>query len=174
MTTHSILDHAAAADGKTKNTDAFARAITACAAAGGGRVVIPPGTYLTGPIELKSNIDLHLAAGATILFSRDFDDYPLTITDFEGQQAVRCTSPIWGNELRNVSITGDGTIDGAGDAWRPVKRKKTTPQEWKDHVNRGGAVDAAGEIWYPTRAAMEGEAIASKLRTSAVPLRVED
>src|SRR5262249_43310644 len=150
----------------TKNTQAFARATAACVNSGGGRVLVPPGIWLTGPIELKSNLDLHLAAGATILFSRDFDDYPLTITDYEGQQAVRCTSPLWGNDLRNVSITGDGTIDGAGDAWRPMKRKKLTPQEWESLIARGGAVDPSKEMWYPTRAAMEGEPIAVKLRSS--------
>jgi polygalacturonase len=170
----NILEHGGVSDGKTKNTAAFARAINACAIAGGGRVFVPPGIWLTGPVELKSNIDLHLAAGATILFSRDFDDYPLTLTDYEGQQAVRCTSPIWGNDLRNVSITGDGVIDGSGDAWRPMKRKKVTSEEWKTLIGSGGAVDEKGEMWWPTSAGLKGEAIAEKLRISGVPLRESD
>jgi polygalacturonase len=170
----NIREHGGVADGKTKNTTAFARAIDACALSGGGRVVVPPGVWRTGPIELKSNIELHLVAGAMILFSDDFDDYPLVLTDYEGQQAVRCTSPIWGNDLRNVSITGDGVIDGSGDAWRPMKRKKLTPEEWKKLTASGGAVDAAGEIWWPTAAGLKGEAIAEKLRSGGMPLRVED
>jgi polygalacturonase len=174
MNIHTLLDYNAVPDGKTKNTTTIARAIESCAKSGGGRVLIPPGIWLTGPIELKSNIDLHLAAGANLLFSRDFDDYPLTITDYEGQQAVRCTSPIWGNDLRNVSITGDGVIDGSGDAWRPIKRKKLAPDEWKKLIASGGAVDDAGKIWYPTVAALKGEAINQKLRSRGLPLRGED
>src|SRR5579872_825784 len=75
--TVSILDFGAAGDGTTDNTAAFAKAIDTCAAAGGGHVVVPAGTYFTGPIHLKSQIDFHLDAGSKILFSRKFDDFPL-------------------------------------------------------------------------------------------------
>jgi polygalacturonase len=169
-----ISEFGGVADGKHKNTQAFARAIEACVAGGGGRVIVPPGTWLTGPIELKSNLELHLENGATVLFGRDYDDFPLTVTDYEGEQAVRCTSPIWGSDLVNVAITGDGTFDGQGEAWRPVKKKKVSEQEWKKLVASGGAVDDAAAIWYPTRQAMEGIAIADQLRRRGLPLRASD
>src|SRR5437763_1337195 len=112
-----ITDFGAVGDGKHKNTEAFARAIAACGVAEGGCVVVPPGTWLTGPIELKSNLELHVQTGATILFSKDYDDFPLVVTDYEGEQAVRCMSPICGTDLVNVAITGGGTFDGQGEAW---------------------------------------------------------
>src|SRR5258708_37380358 len=75
----------AVGDGKKKNTDAIHRAIAACHAAGGGRVVIPAGRFLTGPIHFESNVNLHVAERATLLFSRDHADYlPPVFTRFEG------------------------------------------------------------------------------------------
>lgn len=170
----NILEHGAVADGTTKCTAAFAKAIAACGLAGGGRVLVPKGTYVTGPITLHSNVDLHLAEGATVNFSKDRDDYPLVVTDYEGEQAVRAASPIMGTDLRNVSITGDGTFDGQGEVWRPVKKKKVTEDSWRSLIASGGAVDSAGAIWYPTAAAMTGIEVAQKLRERAVPLRAED
>ena len=76
----SVLDYGAVGDGEYLNTDAFADAIDACAAAGGGRVVVPEGHYHTGAIHLRSNIELHLKAGSIILFSTDPADYPLVRT----------------------------------------------------------------------------------------------
>ncbi len=89
-------------------------------------MLIPSGMYLTGPIGLKSGVELHVEAGATVLFSRDYNDYPLVQTYFEGDPRVRCTAPIHGRELRDVAITGEGVFDGQGQAWRPVKKFKMT------------------------------------------------
>ncbi|MGB7158857.1 MAG: glycoside hydrolase family 28 protein [Tepidisphaeraceae bacterium] len=170
----NIIECGAVGDGATKCTESFANAIDAASRAGGGRVVVPKGTFLTGPIVLKSHIDLHLDDGATILFSRDFDDYPLVATDWEGLPDVRCISPIWGEGLMNVSITGKGTINGQGEAWRYVKRKKMTPQQWDQLIASGGVLNEERDIWYPTRNAREGLEIAEELRKSGRPLRVED
>ena len=74
----SILDYGAVPDGRTKNTQAFSKAIQACRSAGGGTVLVPAGQYLTGPINLTSNMTLHIQAGARLLFSQDFEDYPPT------------------------------------------------------------------------------------------------
>src|SRR5688500_1744534 len=161
-----ITAFGAVGDGKRKNTHAFATAVDAASAAGGGRVRVPRGTFLTGPIVLKSHIDLHLDDGATILFSRDFDDYSLVETDWEGLPDVRCISPIWGHDLRNVSITGSGTIDGQGEAWRPVKRAKMTPQEWDNLVASGGVTNENQSIWYPTRGAMTGLNLQEQLQAA--------
>src|SRR3954469_4341722 len=75
--TFNITEFGANGDGKTSNTKAFASAIEACAKAGGGTVVVPEGTFFTGPIDLVSNMELRVEAGATILFSDNKDDYPL-------------------------------------------------------------------------------------------------
>ena len=175
MSTEIIIsDFGGVPDGKHKNTEAFARAIAACGVANQKRVVVPPGTWLTGPIQLQSNLELHLETGATVLFSKDHDDFPLVVTDYEGEQAVRCMSPIWGTDLVNVAITGGGTFDGQGEAWRPVKKKKVSAEEWKKLVASGGAIDDAGAIWYPTRQARDGIAIAQQLRARGLPLRESD
>ena len=152
----NIIDYGAVGDGHTKNTDAFASAIQACAEAGGGRVVVPPGIWLTGPIKLQSNINLHVEKGAVILFSGQFDDYPLIQTSWEGLPGVRCISPIYGINLENIAITGEGIIDGSGDAWRPVKKFKMTERQWKVLLASGGVVNKKGTIWWPSEQALNG------------------
>src|SRR5215204_1537916 len=103
--TFNILDHGAKGEGNASNTGAFRNAIETCAAAGGGRVYVPAGTFITGPIELKSGVELHLDAAATIQFSRNLDDYPLVVAEYEGRSTIQARSPIWGERLRDVSIT---------------------------------------------------------------------
>ncbi|GHA74943.1 glycoside hydrolase family 28 protein [Pontibacter akesuensis] len=153
----SITDFGAVGDGLTKNTDAFAKAIAAAAAKGGGKVVIPRGMWLTGPIVLKSNINLHAEEGAMVIFSKDFDDYPLVQTSFEGLETYRCQSPISARGAENIAITGTGTFDGSGDAWRPVKKSKMTDSQWKNLVKSGGVVTEDGKMWYPSANSMKGD-----------------
>lgn len=95
----SIVDYGAVSGGQVKNTEAIARAIGAVAEKGGGKVVIPRGIWLTGPVTLQSRINLHLEAGALLQFSSDFDDYLLVATSFEGLDTYRCISPINGVDL---------------------------------------------------------------------------
>lgn len=146
----SIAEHGAIGDGVTDNTNAFAEAIKAASEKGGGRVIIPRGIWLTGPITLKSNIELHTEEGAVILFSTDFDKYPIVETSFEGLNTFRCLSPINGRDLENIAITGNGIFDGSGDAWRPVKKSKLTESHWKELVKSGGVLNEKGDIWYPS------------------------
>jgi polygalacturonase len=88
-------------------------AISACAAAGGGRVVVPPGRFVTGAVRLKSRVDLHLAEGATLAFSRDPTAYlPLVLTRFEGVELMNYSPFIYALDERDVAITGSGTLDG--------------------------------------------------------------
>ncbi|MCP2043370.1 glycoside hydrolase family 28 protein [Pontibacter sp. HSC-36F09] len=152
----SITDFGAVSDGLTKNTAAFEKAIADVVAKGGGKVIVPRGMWLTGPIVLKSNINLHVEDGALVLFSNDFDDYPLVKTSFEGLNTFRCQSPISGRDLENVAITGKGVIDGNGDAWRPVKKDKMTEGQWKKLVKSGGVLREDGKIWYPTESSKRG------------------
>jgi DNA sulfur modification protein DndE len=174
MKVFNILDFGAVAGEKIRSTQAIADTIEACAQSGGGRVLVPAGTYLTGPIQLQSHVELHLEDGATILFSRDFDDYALTLTSWEGEDAVRCYSPVWGENLHDVAITGSGVFDGQGEAWRPVKKLKRTQQEWAELVASGGVVDQERGIWWPSQAAMQGESTVHKLRERGGPIRIED
>ncbi|AKD03742.1 glycoside hydrolase family 28 protein [Pontibacter korlensis] len=153
----SIADFGAVGDGLTKNTEAFEKAIADAAAKGGGKVIIPRGMWLTGPIVLKSNINLHAEEGAMVIFSEDFDDYPLVKTSFEGLNTYRCQSPISGKDLENVAITGPGTFDGSGDAWRPVKKSKMTEGQWKKLVNSGGVLSDDGKVWYPSESSKRGD-----------------
>ncbi len=160
-------------DGKTLNTDAFRKAIEACSAAGGGRVVVPAGTFFTGPIQFLDHVDLHVDAGAVVLFSPKFEDFPLAVVNYEGRDAVECRSPIWGEHLEQVSITGPGKFDAQGDHWRPTKKAKLTPDHWAELIASGGVVTDDGNTWYPSEAAKGGEADLRKLRESG-SLKVED
>ncbi|MGV3587778.1 MAG: glycoside hydrolase family 28 protein [Adhaeribacter sp.] len=155
--TVNITDFGAVGDGLTKNTQAFEKAIAAAAAKGGGKVVIPRGLWLTGPIVLRSNINLHAEAGAMVIFSKDFNDYPLVETSFEGLNTYRCQSPISGRNLENVAITGKGTFDGSGEAWRPVKKSKMTAAQWNALVKSGGVLSDDGNVWYPTVISKKGD-----------------
>lgn len=152
----SITDFGAVADGLTKNTEAIAKTIEAVANKGGGRVIIPRGIWLSGPIVLKSNINLHLEEGALLLFTADKDDYPIIATSFEGLNTYRCQSPIYGKDLENVAITGSGTIDGNGDAWRMVKKSKMAESQWKKLVKSGGLLSEDGKTWYPSEGFKKG------------------
>jgi len=100
-------------------------AIEACARAGGGRVVVPKGDYLTGPIRLRSHVELHLEAGATLRFSQDPARYPLVLTRWEGVELMNYSPLIYALDCEDVAVTGEGTLDGQADAqhwlnWKPV------------------------------------------------------
>ncbi|WP_418501694.1 glycoside hydrolase family 28 protein [Flagellimonas sp.] len=152
----SIVDFGAVGDGIQSNTNAFADAIEEVSKNGGGKVVVPRGMWLTGPIQFKSNINLHLEDGALLLFSKNFDEYPLVETSFEGLNTVRCMSPIYAKEVENIAITGKGTIDGNGDAWRYVKKGKMTPSQWKSLVKSGGVLNESEDIWFPSESSLSG------------------
>lgn len=121
-----IRHYGAEAGGSAKCTEAITKAIRECSAAGGGRVVIPSGVFLTGAIHLESNVHLYLASGSKLLFSTDPTDYlPVVYTRFEGTECMNYSPFIYAFEKENVAITGPGTLDGqAGpDHWWPWARK---------------------------------------------------
>ena len=152
----SIIDFGGIGNGIHLNTGAFKKAIDALAQKGGGTLTVPKGIWLTGPITFKSNINLHLESGALLLFSKNFDDYPLVETFFEGLETKRCMSPINGRGLENIAITGNGIIDGSGDAWRPVKKSKMTAEQWRNLVACGGVLNESKDTWYPTQKSYKG------------------
>ena len=146
----NIRDFGAVEGGQVLNSKAFADAIGAVSEKGGGRVVIPAGIWLTGPIILKSNLELFSEPGAVVIFSENKDLYPVIETSFEGLDTWRCISPIYGKNVENVAFTGSGIWDGSGDAWRFVKKSKMTASQWKELVASGGVVNKKGDEWYPS------------------------
>ena len=115
-----ITEFGANGDGQSDNTTAIRTAIRACHEAGGGRVVVPAGTFLTGPIHLQSNVNLHLEEGSVLLFSTKPGDYlPQVLTRWEGVECMNYSPLIYAHGQRNIAVTGKGTLDGqAGpDNW---------------------------------------------------------
>lgn len=174
-----ITDFGAKSGGQVLCTKAFADAINAVSQKGGGRVIIPRGIWLTGPITLKSKIELHTEPGALVIFSTDKSLYPLVETNFEGFNTFRCMSPVNGRNLENIAITGGGIFDGSGGAWRAVKKEKLTEPQWKKLVASGGMVSENGKTWYPSQQFRDGEKIAEmnvprNLKTKAEFEKIRD
>ncbi len=155
--TFNIMNYGAIADGLTLNSVAINKAIDDCASHGGGTVLIPAGSYVTGPIIMKSNINLHLDRGALVIFSSDFNQYPLVKSAFEGVDAARCQSPVTAEGLENIAITGRGILDGNGYYWRPLKKDKLSESEWKAHLKKyGGVLTEDKKTWYSSEKALKG------------------
>jgi polygalacturonase len=106
----NVLEYGAKADNSTDNTAAFKRAVDACAAAGGGHVVVPAGTYVTGAIHLRSNVDFHLE-GATLRFSGDASKFPTVLTRYEGIECMNRSPMVYAYKQTNIGLTGRGTLD---------------------------------------------------------------
>ena len=131
----SVIDFGAQAGDTFDNTNAFAAAIAKCHQGGGGRVVIPKGDYLTGPIHLLSNVNLHLEDGTTLRFSTNATDYlPAVFTRWEGMELMGYSPLIYAYQQENIAVTGKGTLDGQADrdTWWPWKGGK-----WKGGKNWG-------------------------------------
>jgi polygalacturonase len=134
-----LTNYGAIGDGKTLNTEAFKKAIEDCHNNGGGRVMVPFGIFLTGAIHLKSNVNLHMADSATILFSTDPKNYlPLVFTRWEGMEAMNYSALIYAYGQENIAITGNGILDGgAGDdnwwAWNAGRPSKQVPARDRLH-----------------------------------------
>ncbi|MFH6964111.1 glycoside hydrolase family 28 protein [Flavobacterium plurextorum] len=148
--TYNIKDFGAVADAKTSNTLVFEKAIKACASNGGGKVLVPNGKYLTGPIHLESNVNLHLEDNAEILFSLNPKEYPIVHTSWEGTEVMNYSPLIYAKNKTNVAVTGKGTLNGQADStnwwiWSGGKNygwKKGIPSQ-NDPNNREVLVDMA-------------------------------
>lgn len=154
--TLSIVKAGAVPDGFTLNTKAINSSIEAMSKKGGGVVLVPAGLWLTGPVVLQSNVNLHLATGATLLFTKDKTQYPLIEANWEGLPQMRNQSPISATGARNIAITGKGIIDGNGDVWRAVKKDKFTESQWKKKVESGGVLSEDKKTWYPSAGFLKG------------------
>ncbi|MEA5429178.1 glycoside hydrolase family 28 protein [Arcicella lustrica] len=153
--TFNVTKFGAKPDGITLNTQAINDAITACSKKGGGVVLVPNGMWLTGPIVLKSNVNLHIRKAATLLFTEDKSQYPLVEGSYEGKSAARNQSPISATNQENIAITGQGIIDGSGDVWRAVNKAQLTESEWNAKKASGGVLKANGLTWYPSEQFMK-------------------
>lgn len=157
-----VTDFGAKGDGETDCSDAFRSAIEACAQNGGGRVVVPEGDFLTGPIHLKSNVNLHVTEGAVIKFHRDPKKYlPLVFTRWEGVECMNYSPLIYAYEQENIAITGKGMLDGqaSNTYWWPWKGN--TKDGWKEEMPRQhdgrDRLFAMGEQGVPVEERLFGE-----------------
>jgi len=152
----SIIAYGAVADGVRLNTAAINAAIEDCSRKGGGVVVVPPGLWVTGPVVLRSHVDLYVSRAAILQFTADHDRYPIVVGNWEGHPAARCQSPLSGTDLEDVAITGTGIIDGNGDGWRWVRKDSLTDREWRVKVASGGVVTEDGKTWFPSGQSLKG------------------
>ncbi|MBQ3636677.1 MAG: glycoside hydrolase family 28 protein [Bacteroidales bacterium] len=137
-----VTEFGAKGDGVSLCHEALQKAIDKVSASGGGRVIIPEGVWLSGPIELKSHVELHLYRNAILVFSPDKSLYTT-------KKSQRCLPAISAKGQTDIAITGHGTIDGSGKYWRPVKRSKVSDTEWKEYKKMGGEEAEEGKLWFP-------------------------
>lgn len=136
----SVTKFGAKGDSITNCKLAFDKAMKACAKKQGGTIVVPKGVYtINGPIHFVSNVKLHLEAGAKIRFGSNPKDYPLVLTSWEGTMLYNYSPLIYGNNVENVAITGNGIIDGeAKDTWikwKPLEEKDKLLSREMNHKN---------------------------------------
>ena len=155
---YNILDFGARSDNEFNNKEAIQNAINECSLKGGGKVIIPDGFYITGPIELKSNVNLYVSENAFVKFTKTKEEYPLIWTEYEGIKRIRAISPISAKNQDNIAITGKGILDGSGDLWRGIKRFKLTSKEWDRCLKKSPYVidTKEGGVWCPTKTYYEG------------------
>lgn len=125
---------------------------------GGGTIVIPKGIWASAPIRLLSDVSIRIESQGLLKFIKSKEDYPLIITNYEGQPCIRTVSPITVENAVNVAITGMGMVDGSGDEWRPVKKFKVTDKQWEQLLKKSDNVFETKEtqIWMPTKSSLLG------------------
>ncbi|MDO5402810.1 MAG: glycoside hydrolase family 28 protein [Eubacteriales bacterium] len=158
ITEFGAIAYAYELEDSRNNAKAINNAMAAVSEKGGGRVVVPAGIWVTGPIKLMDNVNLHLEAQSVLKFSKNIEEYPLILTNYEGQECIRTVSPITADHVSNIAITGKGVIDGSGDLWRPVKQFKLTDRQWQERLRKSKHVieTKEGGIWMPTESVLKG------------------
>ena len=136
----SLTEFGGVGDGVTDNTLAFEKAVAALVKQGGGHLVVPAGLFLTGPVTLKDHIDLHLERNAMVMLTPDRAAH---LKNGKAQPGINAS------KRTDISITGEGIIDGNGEWWRGVKRTKVSDTEWNAFKRMSGTVTQKGDLWYP-------------------------
>ena len=157
-----VTEFGARGDGSMNCTGSIRKAIGACSEAGGGRVIVPSGVFLTGAIHLKTGVNLHVSDGATLRFSQDPKDYlPVVFSRWEGTECMNYSPFVYAFEQTNIAISGGGTLDGQADCehWWPWKGKAGCGWE-KGQPNQAkarAALQAFGESATPVKDRFFGE-----------------
>ena len=153
-----VTKYGAKGDGVTDCTQAFKDAIEACNQAGGGRVVVPKGVFLSGAIHLKSNVNLHISGKATIKFYTDPDKYlPVVFTRFESVECYNYSPLIYALGQENIAVTGKGTLDGQADDTNWWKWKGTKDPSGKNQTESVNKLNKMGEEGIPVEERVFGE-----------------
>lgn len=154
----NILDYGAKSSLTYNNREAIQKAIDECSFLGGGKVYIPQGYYLTGPIRFKDNVNLYLDQNAFVKFTKTKEEYPLIWTEYEGETRIRTISPISAYDCKNIAITGQGILDGSGDLWREVKQSKVSSVLWEELLKKSSFVvpSKSGGKWCPSKSYYQG------------------
>ena len=132
----NVLDYGAKRDGSASSTAAFQAAIAAVAKAGGGTVFVPAGNYVSGAIQMVSNMTLDIEAGATIHFAANREEYPMVASRFEGVETEAPAAMIGGQHLENVTVTGRGTVMGVNADWVKLMSSQEDRAAWTELLNR--------------------------------------
>jgi polygalacturonase len=157
-----VTKFGARGDGSMNCADSIRKAIAACSEAGGGRVVVPPGVFLTGAIHLKTGVNLYVSENTTVRFSRDPKNYlPAVFSRWEGTECMNYSPFIYAFEQNNIAITGGGTLDGQADCehWWGWKGKAGCGWEkgQPNQANARAALQKFGESATPVKDRVFGE-----------------
>jgi polygalacturonase len=154
-----VTRYGAKADGKSDSSAAFEKAIAEAARAGGGRVLVPEGVFVTGAIHLKSGVNLHVAKGAVVKFSPDARQYPMVLTRFEGLECMNYSPFVYAFEQQNIAITGEGTLDGQAscDHWWGWSGKRNCGTAGGDQRKARAALMDMAERGVPVEKRVIGE-----------------
>jgi DNA sulfur modification protein DndE len=131
--------------------------------------VLEGGSFLSGPLNLRSHVELVIAEGTILAFSPDRDLYPPAMTLYAGLNAVRCTAPISADHCEDIAISGHGIIDGNGEGWRHVKKVKVSAEHWDRLCASGGVIEEDGLVWWPSEAAIAAKAEVQRLIRQGAP-----
>lgn len=162
----NIEDFGAKGDGITNNAMAINDAISECNKNGGGKVVIPNGIWLSGPIVLLSNVNLYLEKNAVLYFIKDRKQYPVIVSKYEEENKYKCHPQIYAVDQENIAITGAGVIDGAGEYWRHVKKYKMTDIQWNELIKTEGFLSEDEQIWFPVEKEFRGRNMRDSIRAN--------
>lgn len=153
---YNIKDFGAKGDGIKNNTEAINNAIIRCNKNGGGKVVIPNGIWISGPIVLLSNVNLYFEKNAVLYFIKDRREFPVIMSKYEERNKYKCHPQIYAVDQENIAITGTGVIDGAGEYWRHVKKFKMTANQWEELIKTEGYLSEDEKVWYPLEKEFRG------------------